>query len=189
MKNRYVMIGLCGGLMISLVGNLVQGRILKDKCEEIYEIKKINYKMIDEDLEDSLKCLADAFDGAHDVKEVVKEVSFNIEKLRNDIDMFNRTSKVVIKEGAMGEITVGLENGLITGNKFVPIGESAEGLLPREKRFLKKLYGDLLQVDEAIHNMGEQYEEGELAEIFNEYLGSYEYENLIQPSVYNEICD
>lgn len=169
MKNSYVMIGICGVLMISLVGNLVQGRILKDKCDEIYEIKRINYKMIDEDLEGSLKCLADAFDGAHDVKEVLKEVSFNIEKLRNDIDMFNRTSKVVIEEEA--------------------IGESAEGLLPREKRFLKKLYGDLLQVDEAIHNMGEQCEEEELAEIFNEYLVSCEYENLIQSPVYNETCD
>lgn len=145
--------------------------------------------MIDEDLEGNLRCLGQVFDGEYDVKEVVKEVSFNIEKLRNDIDMFNRTSKVVIEEEAMGEITIGLENGLIIDDKFVPIGELAEDLSTREERFLKKLYEDLLQVDDEIHSMGKQYEEGELAEIFNARLVSSEYENLIYSSAHNETCD
>lgn len=189
MRSRYVMRGLGIILMFSLVGNMVQGRILRDKSEEIYKIKRVNYKMIDEDLEACARLLADAFDGAHDVKEVLKEVSFNMEKLRNDVDMFNRTSRVAIEEEAMGEITVGLENGLTMGDKYVPIGELVTGLSTREEKFLKKLYEDLLQIDYEIHSMGEQYEEGELAEIFNTCLASHEYENLIYSSAHDETCD
>ena len=42
MKNRYIMIGLCGIFMISLGGNLVQGKILRDKCDELCEIKRVD---------------------------------------------------------------------------------------------------------------------------------------------------
>lgn len=60
------MIGFCGIFMISLGGNLVQGKILRDKCDELCEIKRVNYKMIDEDLEGNLRCLGQVFDGEYD---------------------------------------------------------------------------------------------------------------------------
>lgn len=189
MKYKKVIVILSVIVIVSVGSNIIIARQLTEQKKISQRVSKRIYHEIVQSVEESLICLNTLLTSdSEKFTESLKELGINLENLYAFVEIFNDTVEKEIDISVMKSIIWGINEGLGVGTRVVPIGISGS-ISTQERRFLKMLYEDLSDIDKAIYNLQNEYDDGRAAEIFKMYLDRDKYEKVMYPSTYNEPCN